>query len=374
MITTYGYEIEVKGANPYTLLNMLKSIDDGGCTYTDDGSLRTSVYTIGEYNVLNVENALIPIEHCSNYIVYVDGIGTEINTRAMGYTDAERFSRIIAKSIGHLPFMPECSIQIHVSVHEMPWKVIQNILILCYGLEHPIYRISAGGVPHRGMVYVYNQYNGYQRRRTNGILNHKYARPLSDPILTESEDGYLTSVIKTEGILKAKRATHLLQAFGEIHNGRTGHYNPARLHAINILPIFRFGTIEFRMFNNTYKHLPVFTKLVKALYDKAITLYKEKKDALSEIRRVFGNEMLLYNRPPEEDEDVLLKMEEFLEISIPRKVWGTEWTSCNESQKHHYGGTFSVRDTWRPLQDFNFVNNRDQEDDGTDDFIIVYGD
>lgn len=130
------------------------------------------------------------------------------------------------------------SIHVHVNVGSIPLFAVKNILRLGLYLEAGIYRLACAemGV-HRGALH----------------LDYGYCRPISEmgpPIVRDSDDD-MRPVFSTKRLLRLKSLDHLRKGLGRYDTHGGSKYHEARYVWLNLISLYQYGSIEFRLFNST---------------------------------------------------------------------------------------------------------------------------
>ncbi len=254
--TTMGAEIEfsrIGTAATAGLENWLRF------TTYNDGSLRNTTYVAGNLAIYPQEDAR------GNPILSLgmreqNPYGLEIVTSPYPYAEFLPLMQKAAQIFGHIPQNSRTSIHVHVDAAEETWQEVRNVLIWARALEAIIYRLAAAGGTHRGCRAYMGDSN-----------DHKFARPLSDPIGVHW-GSRVKPLIDWAMLTKATTASEFVAAWGrlDIHwGGSLEHYVPHRLHMINIAPLLRLGTIEWRIFDGIYRYIDLFIELVYRIHQLA---------------------------------------------------------------------------------------------------------
>jgi hypothetical protein len=228
------------------------------CTVHDDGSVRDTTYRAGTIPIYPEFDGDTPVLSAGMSPDRRYGLEIVVNP----YAYAEFLDKMYKFQLyfDHVPQTPRTSIHIHVDVAGESWKYIRNVLLWAYALEAPIFRMACDGGTHRG------------ERIFNGEPNdHRYARPLSDPIGIES-NGRLVPLIDWTQLVEAETASEFVAAWGRFDifwNPGIAHYCPHRLHMINLASVQRQGTLEWRVFDGIYGKIAYFAQLVYAIHDIA---------------------------------------------------------------------------------------------------------
>jgi len=303
----------------------------------DDGSCRDRTYRIDSSEGKSPPASLgivPPLDNNGDYAVpmfmrSITASGLEVVFNPVSYKEAKSLVNIIKETFSHIHPSNHTGIHIHVDVRGKPFWFIKNVIMLFYYHEALLYRISAGGVIHRGESFTKRGYRDY-----SGNINHRFARPLSNSIGVEYLEGGWSNLIDTDELTHAKSFSQLLKAWGRLDAlgwPNMTHYAPHRLHGINIQSIAEHGTVELRIFNSVFRHMPLFLEVTASLFRKAWELGKRDVG-------LFYEPMILGRENVDFDGDIKLKeVEELLGLDIDPSAWGCKWVSApGELVRHHY--------------------------------------
>lgn len=317
----------------------------------DDGSIRNENYTIDDV-------AILPMRR-RNQLIYPSGVmltdrfGAEIVTQPYEYEELRAHAVSLASMFGHVPTTPRSSIHVHVDVIDKPWTYVQNLMKWFVALEAPLYRLSALGEEHRGVQWFEDP-----QHRDRGLVqqDHNYARPLTNSIGI-SNGRRNVPLIDIAKLLTADTASSFVSAWGrlDLYWGGLPHYCPHRLHAINIVPLLKHHTIEWRMFNGRYRFIPKVLDIVHAMHKLAERPFPDAFPV-----------MPLGSKP----KFTATEMSVLLGVDV-YDVWGSAWVpGCREyALASHYRGDFQAS----PLNIFRVAdiwNNARVLDEGRSDFCF----
>lgn len=259
-----GLEVEAGNISRDSLSALLQQYVDPDLRYQlhDDGSIRTENWEIGGGAIIPItvgRNSYYPVGART-----VDRFGPEIVSDPLNREDARRFAIQVSEALFKHPINPRGSIHVHVSGFDN-WQHVQNLCAWVYALEAPLFRVSGLGKPHRGG----QMYQG----RSNDYL---YCRPLSAPIHIHhhNSDSRTVPIINTPNLLNAETFGQFLAAWGRLdlfwrNDSSLHHYCPHRQHIINIASLLRHGTVEFRLWNGVYEHVPTALDVSLRIFDMA---------------------------------------------------------------------------------------------------------
>lgn len=126
----------------------------------------------------------------------------------------------------------------HVHVNTpMNLRVLKSILRICRHLEQVMFMVGTMGYDYRGK----------QNDST-------YCRPLTKygPVCVETRNGNFAQVFTITDLLKCDTVEEFKLKYGDLTNllGAV-HYVPVRYHAVNLVPMWTQGSLEFRVFNKS---------------------------------------------------------------------------------------------------------------------------
>jgi hypothetical protein len=311
-----GLEIEVPGVARSQLQEFVRRYLDSSCVFeiSDDGSIRDTNYGFNDQtHFLSV----LPISVGKERILPVgvsalDTRGPEIVTSPYTIETMKVYANQFASALYKIPDTPRASIHGHISEFR-DWRHIQNLLRWFYYLEAPLYRLAGFGRRHRG-----------EQRFDGERQDYNYCRPLSNPI-GYMKNGRLTPLLDIDKILQADSYAQMLYHWGRLdfwqYDGGLGHYCPHRLHGINIVPLLRQGTVEFRLWNGVYRFLPEVVDIMEALFDLS-----------RDCTVPFSTPMVLGGKYDIDADQV----SDILGVKI-NHIWGKTWPKgCNGLLQSHY--------------------------------------
>ncbi len=270
--------------------------------------------------------SILPLHRKGDRHIYPSGscitdrYGAEIVTRPYEYVDLHRHAKNFARMFGHIPTTPRASIHVHVDVADKHWTYVQNLVRWFIRLEAVLFRLSALGEAHRGTQWFtdpdYSDRGQVQQ-------DHNYARPLTDSIGIRCGPRMI-ALINTDELLQAKTASTFVAAWGRLDTtwGALQRYCPHRLHALNIVSLQTYCTVEWRLFNGRYKYLPKVLEIINAVH---LLAEKPVPDTIAP--------MPLGSTPDISAQEV----SRLLDVDIT-KVWGNTWVQgCqHHALKSHY--------------------------------------
>lgn len=219
--TTMGAELEFWGLGRQAVSGMESWLK---FNVGDDGSVRDTTYTAGSL-------AVCPQRDKTGKPILSVGMrpqsrfGLEVITEPYPYADFLSVARKLAFQTSSIPQNSRTSIHVHVDASGMTWTEIRLLLLWVRALEAPIFRMACAGQTHRGSL----SYNGE-------LNDHKFARPLSNPIGAVDNKGIQVPLINWNALKTAKNASEFIASWGRLDrywgNGLE-HYMPHRLHMIN---------------------------------------------------------------------------------------------------------------------------------------------
>lgn len=244
LFNSIGIEIEYVDVTQEQMYKLGKKL---GWRSTSDGTVRSHRLTSG----------LLEITEGGKRTEY----GGELISPVLNVKD-KRWEEDIRRILGTLRSHGEgvdsrTSIHVHVNATGMPLYAMLNMIRLGLWSEAAFYRIGCGpaGI-HRGAL----------------DRDYGYCRPISapGPPLTMDEGGVLRPVFDSELLLNAKTINDILVGLGRYDKWGGGKYHESRYVWLNLLSLFIRGTVEFRLFNFTYK-----PRYVRAWVHTCIAAVKE---------------------------------------------------------------------------------------------------
>lgn len=280
----------------------------------DDGSIRGSTYRVGEMAIYPQRDPDTDEPILCVGMSPAERIGLEITTSPYPYSEWVTLSQKVAHYFMSIPQTPRTSIHVHVDMAGEPWTKVRDLLLWVYALEAPLFRMASGGMTHRG-----------ERSYAGEANDHRYARPLSDPIgVTWGRS--LGPLIRWNDLKNAKTASEFVAAWGRMDYYWSGqvplsNYCPHRLHMVNLVSLYRRGTFEWRLFDGMYTHLPLLIELVYRMHQ------------LAEQGTPDFDPMLLGSEPGID----AAWMSELLGMDC-EQLWGVRWaTGCQvHNRRSHY--------------------------------------
>lgn len=256
---TYGVELEIPNVSRQTFDMLGSSVR---YEVHDDGSIRDGVYDVCGLNIVPQRHKKTGAPVLPAEAKIVDRTGPEVVTRPYEIATLLDWAKEVKVAFGHLEPTPRASIHVHVDVGSKPWGYIQDLLRWYCWLEEPLYRLSGLGYPHRGQ----QDYNGNRQ-------DYNYCRPITASIASYWGESHPRPLISVTELLCATTASDMLAAWGrlDVFWNNLGHYVEHRLHGLNIVPIMRQGTVEWRIWNGVYRHLDMILKLIDRVHDLAET-------------------------------------------------------------------------------------------------------
>ena len=325
---TVGIEVEFYNLGP----NALRDLDFGiPSNNHDDGSVRDTTYKIVDID--GTEQSIFP-----NFVkgrpimasgLYQDrNYGLEWVSAPVNYEDLKNPLRHMSELLVTVPQTPRTSIHVHVDIANVPWRKIQNLLNWVYRLEAVLFRLSCGGMKHRGERFYRDKNDGGEATYTD----YRFCRPLSDPIgcywVSREQIGKKVSpLVLINKMLNANSASEFLAYWGRLdlyaEEQRLPHYCGHRLHMINLASIFRYGTIEWRLFDAIYGKIDKIVDLVIAMHELA---YSGASPDFSPMILGFNYDMDIY------------EVNRLLNIDVS-SLWGKRWPAGTKTKnrKPHYG-------------------------------------
>lgn len=244
----FGFEVELD-LSPLKIRDFLR---EWNVVIHDDGSIRKPHWVYDNHPVILPDGMRAP----SYLLVSTDAFGTEVVTPPLSLQSAREFARRVARVFASVPRCPTSSIHIHADVINWSWRDVWKVVMLCYVLEAPIFRIASGGDGHRGEA---NEY--------------RYTRPLSMPIGVYLDDEFVPLIDwKDNPLTTATTASEFLARWGHIDQvlaEHDRHYLAHRLMFVNLQSVLEQGTLEFRVFDGQYTLAPSFLELVVAVFRAA---------------------------------------------------------------------------------------------------------
>jgi len=337
-----GFEIEVAGLSRDSLRTKIRPAISSQyhIDFHDDGSIRRYNYAINDTPVIPISvngRDFFPVG-----AERIDHYGPEIVTRPYDKHGILELAGELGEALCKIPENSRASIHVHVSGFKT-WEHIQRLIWFMYTFEAPMFRISALGGRHRGELSYDGNPNDY-----------RYCRPLSNPIHIVTRDGMKrVPLINIDGILDATSFGEMLKYWGRLdyfwNEGGLQHYCPHRLHCINIAPLLRHQTVEFRLFNGVPKYLQDVLALVIRIYE------------LTEDWNYSREPMLLGTTPD-------FTANEFSEILGGMDIthlWGNYWPKgvVDTRLLSHYNHHNEVISTSRSVYTCNWLEAPSTEDD-----------
>lgn len=319
--TTLGIEVEFHRINPCALENF-----DTPILYSihDDGSTRETTYRLAvDGEVLAIaphvihrggrEHIILPYG-----VTNGDSIGLEMVTRPHTYNVLREHLPGLSEFLAPVPQTPRTSIHVHVDIAYVPWVAVRNVLKWAHALEAVLYRLSCGGMMHRGE-------RDYKGRYTD----HMFARPLSNPIgAVWGTVGSNKPLILWDRLMAAKTASEFTAYWGRADMYFSGyqnlpHYVGHRLHMINLVSALRYGTLEWRLFDALYDRINLIVDVVVAIHRLG---YSERQPDFEPMP--LGSE-------PDVDH---LWVSRLLDMDV-EPLWGKRWPKgCQvDARDPHYG-------------------------------------
>jgi len=223
---TIGIEIEVENINLSNIKNTVKAL---GFSVIDDAS------------VMSYRQELLGKKVYSKSEVFSkqELFGGEIISHPFELDDIYYIKNLVnlcdlLKKDGEDNY--RSSIHIHVNVGDQLNLVdLKSIIRWATRLESVFFRFGSYGRIHRG---EFNNFN--------------YCRPITykGPLVFFTKNGY-GQVLNTIDLLKSKSVSEFWDRYGDCINYGNKKYHPVRYHWINLFSIFRHGSLEFRVFNQT---------------------------------------------------------------------------------------------------------------------------
>lgn len=339
--TTMGAELEFSKIGTAATVGLEKWLQFS--TY-NDGSLRDATYIAGNIAVYPQEDERgRPI--LSIGMREQNAYGLEIVTSPYPYAQFIPVMQKAAQFFGHIPQNSRASIHIHVDMLGETWREIRNVLIWAHALEAVIYRVASTGNIHRGC------------RSYQGAPNdHKFARPLSDPIGVYWHSR-VKPLIDWPRLVAAETASEFLSAWGRLDASWSigmEHYVPHRLHMVNLTALMRQGTLEWRVFDGIYRYVDIFVEFVYRIHRLA------NSGQMPDFVFPLGSS-------PEVDATWVSKLLD-MDVSL---VWGDNWQKgCTvRTPLSHYSNQPHLHTfTDLPVQNIA-VNGR--RDTGENDFVLI---
>ncbi len=352
----WGVEVEIQGITR-SYLNLLQTMGvlGSGWEVHDDGSCRVPTYSIDgipflpQYQDDSLAYPLLPAGAQGEGSIGFELVSPPLLLEDMKYA-LHKLRGIFSGTLA----LPRSSIHFHASAADVSWTEWQRLCRWFYYLESPLYRCSAGGIEHRGQVAYVDPRTG-----DNRVHDHNYARPLSDSIGIHTESGRIAHLVNIGDLLSAKTASTFLAAWGRMDTiwgrGFSTRWHPWRLMGINLSRINQ-GTVEWRIFNPTYRHLPIFLDIVEAMQTLAGSGIDPDFDA-----------MPLGRSPYSEDEEYRI-ISDVLGLDL-YTVWGDiPVRACRKAARlsHYDNSTFILPS--RTIQ--RVINNAGVKDDYTPDYPL----
>jgi hypothetical protein len=318
--TTMGLEIEIEGL-PAAAVTPLKYIS---FEVHNDGSMRGSTYIVDGLPLM-----LQHVDRRSGTVIVPSGmrdwraetIGLEMVTRPYQYATLMPLAERLAQDLKHIPQTNRTSIHIHVDIGNRSWQYVQQCIAWAYYLEAPLFRIGAGG-SRQG-------HRGSRKERDGNWNDYRFCRPLSNPIGIQVSGGSKWyPLVNIERLLKAETASEMLAHWGRLdtiwHN--MGHYIPHRLHMVNLVSVARNGTMEWRLFDGVYQHLPTFIQVVMSIHDLVDQGVYPHQVLPTPLR--LGEDM---------SEISMANIEDILQLDLS-PVWGSHWPKgvYHDNRSSHY--------------------------------------
>lgn len=335
--TTVGVEIEIQDLSRHGLPGLDNIVRH---SVHDDGSIRSPTYQVAGIGVIPQKDERGEPILC-NFMTQERDFGLEVVTQPYTFGEFYSIADKVAAFFGHVPQTPRTSIHIHVDVGGAPWTYIKNVILWARQLEAPLYRIAAGGGIHRG-----------ERSYKGKINDHRYARPFSAPIAAEwGDEGELRPLIDWDALATSRTASEFLRSWGRLDmawNEGLTHYCPHRLHMLNLASVMRQGTLEWRLFDGIYRHLPLFLRVVYGVHELA-----QYGPPLSSNGMDLGSSSTVID---------CTEISSLLNVDVS-PAWGALWPAgiADTLKKHHYTQDFRLN-SGRPTRRIRAINAEESDD------------
>lgn len=351
---TVGAELEIPGISRTIARELIQAIQrDTSVRFSlsDDGSLRAPTYDYDGIPII-MKNGVVP-----SGLQRSDIFGAELVSSPRTFYDwiNGRYADIIARKLEAYPSNPRASIHVHISMKGRSWRYVQSLLRWVYVLEAPIFRFAALGMRHRGS-------QTYRAAGAEAVAqDYNYTRPLSSPIASLFDGGSVRPLIDTKKLFEARTASEMFAAWGRLDMlwGSIPHYNPHRLHVINIVPLSQHGTVEFRVANGVYKHFGEWLRFLRGLCELA-EREPEPPSGMAPMTLGYTGDFSLYDLS-----DLLGG------VPISEKIWSSGWQRGVQERlcMHHYRNFGAI--PTRQIAARQIWNLHGAPDDGTDSFVLV---
>lgn len=233
IIETIGIEYEFSAVP----LEAMQGVVPNGWNVVRDGSCTRNELLFTNQRVEGVGDSLAMYAHRGQVGGEVVSPPFNLETQKAEYTE-QLITIIGALSARHETVSDLTGIHIHVNVGEPPAYMVKNLLRLWTALEAVLYRLAvAEHSIHRGATH-----NDYM-----------YCRPLTPPgpQIVRDDAGAHRHCFDLDKILEnAKTTAEIVKAFGR-GDHKPSKWMPFRYYGLNIATIHIFGTVEFRLFNQT---------------------------------------------------------------------------------------------------------------------------
>jgi len=230
LVENIGIEVEAAQVTKDSLRRIANRV---GWRLVEDGSCRSYRQSVGH----------IPVEEGGTEVMFGgELVSPIIDTTRDGWRDNIVIVLDGIRELGEGLDL-RTSTHIHINCNGLPLFAIHSLIRMCAYLETAIYRISCAEHPaHRGVVH----------------LDHGYARPLDGAPVTGCGDALFRQVFTVDTLLKTKNLGELRMALGrhDLHGG--SKYHEARYTWLNLVPLFTIGSVEFRLFNSTFRPSTLF--------------------------------------------------------------------------------------------------------------------
>lgn len=335
-MTTIGLEIEL----PHVATSVQHFLQrTTKCRYEmhDDGSIRNRNLLIDNVPIVPMQvngRAIVP-----SGALMTESFGLELVTSPYEAEQMMAYAYELAEAFCKVPDTSRASIHAHTGQVGKSWRKVQRMCRWFYHLEAPLYRLSGLNRKHRGT----QPHQGNEQ-------DYNYCRPLSASIGMNlgGRSSNRVPMINVHALLEADTASDFLAEWGrlDVYWTNLQHWCPHRLHGINIVPMMRQGTVEYRIFNGVYRYIPDVVAIVNGL------------DRLAEQGDPDFEPMILGSEPIFTAED----MGRLLDWDV-RHIWGWSWPrGCHTTalQSHYRDGNSAP--SFAQQERLWVVNNRGQMD------------
>lgn len=238
---TIGIELEVENI----LINKVdrKQFDNFNINLTHDASCESVLDSLGEVPVRTNLNSIMNSGILSRYTY-----GGEIRTGIIN-TEQDYLTGLIElcsylRDLGENTRSYRAGIHVHISFPSPDLVSLKNLINLGAHLEQVFFLLGGMGYDFRGFKN-----------------NSCYCRPITKygPVCVPIQDGKkYAQVFTVKTLNSAKNVEDFQFKYGDLPYQGGRQYFPVRYHWLNLSPIWRIGTVEFRIFNKSLNPLYIY--------------------------------------------------------------------------------------------------------------------